>query len=319
MSTHHEELVLRIIDIEYKTVPSCVERMTIGLCNEVYKVTLASDVVFVRMNMEVFELLGSSKHLPVFASLGIPVPKILASDYTKTVIPYAYQVQSCVPGKDMGLVMESLSDEQLRSIAREIATIFKKLRQLPTNGKFGWVGGDESRLVDSWTEIMNVDKVSERNMRTGVVGEELVVFSRKLFEEYKSYFDSVESVFYYDDISSKNVLIDGGVFTGLIDIDTVVYGDPLEAVGSIKASWYGTHHGEVYTQAIENELGLNAFERKVVTMYALFSRIWWLSEKGMKFNDNTSDVVDHAAADRDRVAIEGLRRELEGNRDTARR
>ena len=55
---------------------------------------------------------------------------------------------------------------------------------------------------------------------------------------------------------SKNVLIDNGKFSGLVDIDTIVYGDPLEAVGSIKASWFGTHYCEVYTKAIEDEIRL---------------------------------------------------------------
>lgn len=41
-----------------------------------------------------------------------------------------------------------------------------------------------------------------------------------------------------------------------------MYGDPLEVVGAIKASWYGTHHGEVYTKAVEDELELTDEQKK---------------------------------------------------------
>ena len=306
MTTDHLELVAKIVGKELNEKPQVIERMTMGICNEVYKVTLSNKVVIVRMNKDEFELIGSNKHLPLFASLGIKVPLILASDYTKTLFSYAYQIQSFLPGEDIGVVIETLTDDELKEIAKEIVKIFRALEKLPTNGKYGWVGGDESRLVGSWTEIMKVQKIEERNNKTGVVGDELIQKSKELFEEYKGYFDSVPPTYYYDDLSSKNVLIENGKFSGLVDIDTIVYGDPLEAVGGIKASWFGTRHGEVYTKAIEDELDLTKEQRKIVTMYALFSRIWWLSERGIKFNDNTSGEIDEVLVRKDKEIIEGL-------------
>ena len=74
---------------------------------------------------------------------------------------------------------------------------------------------------------------------------------------YSSYFASLKPVTYYDDLSSKNVMIDDGQFSGLVDLDGLEHGDYLEAVGRIKASWYGTRYGEVYTNAIAKELKLN--------------------------------------------------------------
>jgi aminoglycoside phosphotransferase (APT) family kinase protein len=310
MNTDHLELVKSIIIKETKQEPIEIKRMVIGICNEVYSVIIPSKKVVVRMNTEAKQLNGTERNIKLLSSLGIKVPEVIASDYSKSDCPMAYQVLSFIDGQDLGQVIESMTDEQLIDLAKEIANIFNKLATIPTNGRFGWVGADESGLVDSWAEIMKQDKIEERNNQTGIVGNELVAKEKELFEKYKPYFNSVKSTLYYDDISSKNVMIHDGKFAGLIDLDTVIYGDPLEAVGAIKTCWYGTHHGEVYTNAVERELGLNEEQKNIVTVYALFNRILWLSEKGVKFNENTSTDIDEEAVKSDRESIDKLFLEL---------
>ncbi len=311
MNTDHLELVKSIIIKETKQEPIEIKRMVIGICNEVYSVAIPSRKVIVRMNTEAKQLNGTERNIKLLSSLGIKVPEIIASDYSKGDCPMAYQVLSFIEGQDLGQVIESMTDEQLIDLAKEIANIFNKLATIPTNGRFGWVGADESELVDSWAEIMKQDKIEERNNQTGIVGDELVAKEKDLYEKYKPYLNAVKSTLYCDDISSKNVIIHEGKFAGLIDLDTVIYGDPLEAVGAIKTCWYGTHHGEVYTNAVEQELGLNEEQKNIVTVYALFNRILWLSEKGVKFNENTSTDIDEEAVKNDREVIKQLFLEVE--------
>lgn len=60
---------------------------------------------------------------------------------------------SKVEGRDIGDIIHTLTNNyQLKGIAREISNIFQRLRDVPTNGKFGVVWGDGRELVDSWTE-----------------------------------------------------------------------------------------------------------------------------------------------------------------------
>ncbi|HEY9584671.1 MAG TPA: aminoglycoside phosphotransferase family protein [Candidatus Paceibacterota bacterium] len=311
MKTGQLQIVNNIIIKHLQEKPLEIKRMVTGIVNDVYMVNIPSKTVIVRMNSDESHLKGTEKHIALFSSVGIKVPEIIASDYTKKDFPVGYQVLSYLEGKDLGQVIESMTDEELKDLAKEVAGILRKLSKIATNGKFGWVGADESRLVDSWTQIMKADKIEERNKQTGVVGDDLVKKEKELYEKYKPYFDSVKSVLYFDDMSSKNILINEGKFVGLIDLDDIMYGDPIEAVGAIKASWYGTHHGEVYTVAIEDELAFNEEQRKMVTVYATMNRILWLSEKGIKFNDNTSSEIDMEAVKRDKEIINSLITELE--------
>jgi len=304
------KIIDKIVKKEFGEDVTNIERMTMGICNEVFSVSLPSKQIIIRLNTDESEMIGSEKHIPLFKSKGICVPDIITSDYTKDYVPVAYQVHSKLEGKDIGQVIMHLSDEQLKNIAKEISNIIKKLATIPTNGKFGWIGSDQQPLYDTWLEILQPSKIIERNNKTGVVGNTYIEMINKVLKEYKDYFDNVKSTFYYDDMSSKNIIIHQGKFSGVVDLDTMAYGDPLEAIGRIKASWYGTKYGETYTDAVEKELNLNDEQKKIVTVYAFINRINWLSEIGIQFNKNTSTAIDQNTVKKSKKVINALASEL---------
>jgi tartrate dehydratase alpha subunit/fumarate hydratase class I-like protein len=94
-----------------------------------------------------------------------------------------------------------------------------------------------------------------------------------------------------------------------VDLDTIAHGDPLEGVGRIEASWYGTVHGRSYADAVMNAQALGVEQRRMVRVYAVMNRVQWLSERGVKFNANTSAVVDWDAVKADEAVIDAM---LEG-------
>jgi aminoglycoside phosphotransferase (APT) family kinase protein len=117
------------------------------------------------------------------------------------------------------------------------------VKTIPATNQFGVLyGGGDNELSDSWTERMRIwiDESIECGSQTGIMNNEISSLAENIFQTYKTYFDSVKPVTYYGDICSKNVMIQGGVFNGLVDLDGLAQGDPLEAVGRIKLSWYGT-------------------------------------------------------------------------------
>ena len=133
------KIIDKIIEKELKEAVVSIERMTTGICNDVFSVSLPSRQLIIRLNIDESEMMGSEKHIPLFKSKGIHVPDIIASDYTKSFVPLAYQIHSKIEGSDLGQVIMDLSDEQLKGIAKEISIIIRKLETIPTNGKFGWI------------------------------------------------------------------------------------------------------------------------------------------------------------------------------------
>ncbi|HEX3100151.1 MAG TPA: phosphotransferase, partial [Pyrinomonadaceae bacterium] len=311
----HNAVIARITQKVFGANPDTITRMSNGICNEVYLVATAGREVIVRLHVEPRYMLGSHNHIPVFKSKGLSVPDILAEDYSKTDVPLAYQVLTKMEGRDIVDVIDTLNDDQLRAVGGEIANIFRQLSTVPNNGKFGVLWGDDKDLVDSWSaEVARVTKVVIGwGTKTGVIDDELKEILKWINSEYKSYFDSVRPYTYFGDLSSKNVMIHDGRFAGLVGLDSLAQGDPLEAIGRIKTSWYGTHYGQVYSDAIMDALNLSAEQRKLVTMYALLNRVFWTCENGVQFNQNTSRKVDQARMEKDKAIVRALNAELRGS------
>ena len=140
------------------------------------------------------------------------------------------------------------------------------------------------------------------------------MMSLELFEKiiatFSDYFNTSPSQFYFDDMSSKNVLIHLGKFNGLVDLDGVSYGDYLEWIGRIKGSWYGTDYGNYYAHAVMDNLDLNEQQRKIVCMWAILNKIQWQSEIWVQFNQNTSPIIDAERVEKGNKTIEALMQEL---------
>ena len=309
----HEAMIYLIIKARFNQTPQYIERIAIGISNEVYRVGLKEREVITRLSPHDRFLMGSHDHIPKFKALGIQVPNILAEDYSKNLIPFSYQVLSKIDGEDLGQVIETLSDQQLHNLAKEVVNIFKKVSTIPPSDKFGviWGGGDDE-TSDTWTERMQIwiEESKERGLPTGVMDNETICIADNLFKKYKGYFDSIKPITYYGDICSKNIMIHNGAFSGLVDLDGLTQGDPLEAIGRIKLSWYGTKHGDIYSKAIMDELSLNPNERNLVTMYALINQISWACENGIQFNLNTKAIVDEEKKQKDKALIKKLALEL---------
>ncbi len=309
----HEEMIQLVIASRLGQVPKSIHRITIGISNEVYRIILENEEVIARLSSENRFLMGSHDHIPQFKALGILVPDILVEDYSKSLIPLSYQILSKIEGEDLGQVIETLSDSQLKDLAKEIANIFNKVKAIPSSEKFGviWGGGDDE-VSDTWTERMQIwiEESVQRGLSTSVIDDEVVGIAENLYKQYQAYFSSIKPTMYYGDICSKNVMIYHGIFNGLVDLDGLTQGDPLEAIGRIYLSWYGTHHGDVYSTAIMDGLGLNQEQRELVKMYALLNQISWACENGIQFNQNTKATVNKEKQRRDKALIKILASEL---------
>lgn len=309
----YEQMIQWIIQSHFGQMPTFVHRIPIGICNEVYRVGLAHESVIARLSFHDRFLLGSHDHIPKFKALGIRVPDILAEDYSKQEIPLSYQILSKIEGQDLGQVIETLSEQQLRVLAKEIAAIFHKVSRIPASDKFGilW-GGGEDELSDTWTERMWIwiEESKERGRHTGVMDRDMNAIADNLYARYQDYFATVQPITYYGDICSKNVMIHHGQFTGLVDLDGLTQGDPLEAVGRINLSWYGTPHGEIYAGAIMDALHLDQAQKEIVTMYSLLNQISWACENGIQLNQNTTTKIDPEKKNKDQSVAKKLAAEL---------
>ncbi len=62
-----------------------------------------------------------------------------------------------------------------------------------------------------------IEESKQRGLSTGVMDDEMESVAESLYQRYQSYFATIRPTTYYGDISSKNVMIHFGAFSGLVD------------------------------------------------------------------------------------------------------
>ena len=290
----NDQYINKICEVEFNETPQKIEKKMTGICNEVYEIYLKKESYILRMNSEKKFLYGTHAFLPIFQKLQIKTPSIVAEDYSKNKVPFCYQILSKIKGIDLGIVIDDLTQKELKLIAIEISRIFDKFNTFPQKDSFGEINGlGEERYKNLFEIIKNQQKtILERNSKTGVIDKEIINILNKLIQSYKNYYLEVKPKLYYDDINSKNVMVYQGKFSGLVDLDFLMKGDYLEAIGRIMASWYGDKHREVYIKEVIKQQYLDGMQQKVVKMYAVLNLIYWMSEEGIKFNSNSSGVIN---------------------------
>jgi len=289
-----EQVINAIGEKAFGTAPLKVSRKTIGICNEVYELTYPSTAYILRMNKEQEWIYGTHKFLPIFQQLGIKVPTIVEEDYSKAFVPVCYQIQSKIKGSDLALVSHQLSYSQLQSIAKEISHIYDQFNTLPDQQDFGGLTGMREDRQESQLTIIQQRRVQilERNQVSKVIDAEIIEIHQALVDKYQDYFQRVKPKLYFDDMSSKNVMIHEGKFNGLVDLDFLMKGDYLEGIGGIIADWYGSEAGLFYIHELLKYQGLSIDQQKVAKVYAIFHLILWTSEEGIRFNGNSSGTIN---------------------------
>ncbi len=304
----HADVICALAVRYFSEKPLSIEKIKIGISNEVYNVVLSSGQVIARLSTDTRFMKGSHYHIPLLREKGISVPQILVEDYSKKSSEYGCQFQSKIQGQDIGVVIELLSDDEITAIASEVSLIFDKVKTMPTTDQFGLIFGEFTDLSDSWTERMKIwtSDVIAQGRSTGVLAEEHAKLLKDLYKQYSPYFDAVRPTMYLGDISSKNIMIDHGKYVGVVDLDGMTQGDPLEAMGRIKASWPGTRYGELYINALMDIQHLDVTQRRMILVYSLLNRIAWSCENGVAYNENTTGIVEKERLSLDREAIEVL-------------
>ena len=152
--------------------------------------------------------------------------------------------------------------------------------------------------------------IEEANANSQVLDQEILDLLDQLIETKREYFLQLTPRLYYDDISSKNVMIHNETFTGLVDLDFLRKGDYLEAIGAMMAVWHGEEYGNIYINEIIERQGLNELQQKMIRFYAILHLSMWTTEEGRRFNSNTSGTINWNNVKRKRKKILEIYQEI---------
>lgn len=263
-------------------LPKTVERCAVGQGNYVYIVECEDNKYVIRCSLELDAYQNTLYWLEKLTSIEIPVPKVVGKGKYEE---YEYLILTYLEGKDIGLVYSELTEEDKKAIAKEIVHIQNKVSTLTLeNVEPDW----------SWNTFINymLERAAERIIQNGYFDVEKVERLRRQMGQLEDYFTSVEPSAYLDDISSKNLLINNGRISGIIDIDWIGIGDKLTFVALTYMALLNMGYDTNYVKYILEEMQPEFIEKKAFLFYILMYCVDFMGERGMQFMDKQVEVSD---------------------------
>lgn len=123
----NEQMISQICLEIFSEFPSAMERCTVGQGNYVYIVECSGNKYVIRCSEERNAYENTIYWLQKLEAIDIPVPKVIGSGVLKE---YEYLVLSYFDGIDIGLVYSQLTEDDKKTIAKEIVKIQNKVAAL---------------------------------------------------------------------------------------------------------------------------------------------------------------------------------------------
>jgi Ser/Thr protein kinase RdoA (MazF antagonist) len=286
-STHDVE---NIISARFPVSVAKLERFNTGNHHFVYDVQLSDGttaVVRIAYPDEKAAIQGALYWSQVLKPRGVPLPDVRSADVTCTHTRFPYMILDRLPGTDLGRVYKNLSASQRRAIIVRLIEIQKAATTLPQGQGFGYAGSmDGPFRYQSWKAFIS-DRIALTRSRIAQAGHfslAVIELLEELSDELADYFDTVCPTPFLHDLTSKNVLVDGGRLTGVVDVDSLCFGDPLYLPGLIQAAFLADGLDDDYIAAWKEALSADAQQTRVIEFYALQSLSCIMGEAGLRQN-----------------------------------
>ncbi|MGA9911180.1 MAG: phosphotransferase [Paraburkholderia sp.] len=174
----------------------------------------------------------TGRNLGILREMELPVQTVLASGATES--GGSFIILNWIPGRDLAYELPQMCPEQMTRVAETVTEYQKRVGCLPRSNGFGWapIGGHPT--FAQWTNIFG-EPANDSIAVDATPLAQLRARLRAVRRSVEPHFASLSPTCFLDDLTTKNVLVERGELQGVIDFDTVCYGDPLMSVGTTLA------------------------------------------------------------------------------------
>jgi len=180
-------------------------------------------------------------------------------------------------------------------------------------GGFGYVPWPRDWPHKTWGDFLRHDFAfnRERIERVGVVDPRHVDRVESLLPRFADYFARVRPIPYLDDTTTRNVIVHDGRLSGIVDVDSICYGDVLFTVGLTRMALLNMNQPTGYTDHWLDRLNATDEQRRVVQFYTACFCINFLGEQGQQFNLPAPPTVDPRDVERLEAILDRLLAEMQ--------
>lgn len=223
--SNHKKLIDQLVKTYLQGSVTQIDKFKTGLINDVYDVLLSDNrriVARLAHNQNAQYLKDGLYWQGHLEKLAVRLPEIIAFGETSDI---TYAIMERLPGDDIEEVYPQLSVGAKQTIATELAQIQEKVGRIDL-GLF-W------EEIQPWKNIIErACSRSERDFgRLNLFSTGYVQIIREAFAKIEPELNRLPFIPFLYDTNLKNVIIQNGHISGIIDVDEMWLGDPLLAVG----------------------------------------------------------------------------------------
>ena len=293
-----QKIVEEVLNVKVKQI----NRFKTGLCHHVYDVCLDNgEKVVIRMSSEktLSLLQGGVYWSEQLKKEGIPLPDIIDYNFHAE---FPYVIMERLPGKDLGYVYDEMTVEEKMMLSTEIVNIQKTVTRMPKAHGYGYaVSYNDPILTEnkSWKDVIikSLKRSKKRIEETGICSTKPIELLFTRIERYNDYFERRKPVPFLDDLTTKNVIIHEGKLSGIVDVDTICFGDKVFQFALTKMALLSQQSKTDYIDYLAHVYHLSDEQLEVLDFYTAVCCVDFMSEIGMQFNKDETSKIDQERID----------------------
>ena len=285
-----------------------IERLPTGLCHYVFAVFTGSGaqlVVRIAQPANAHLLRGNAYWHGQLQDLPVPLAQIFYTDVYKQ---WPYQIMSRLPGTDLGHAYGECSAHQLRQLAQQMVSIQNRVAALGVSAPgYGFATARQDARLRTWNAAISgqIQRIHGHLTRGGIfdaAGVLAPVMSRQAaLQQQLEDHQAIPPTMFLPDTTTKNVLIQGGALTGIVDLDEVCFGDRLFTLALTRMSLLARTVPTTYTDQWQALLQLDVDAKARLDFYTLLFCTDFMGEINQQFNQAAAEIDDEEVANLTRL------------------
>lgn len=260
-----------------------VEKMETGNQNYVYAIKTNQSDYVLRLTLPIYResFVSAMYWQQQLLPLKIPLAKFIAQDLAGKVSPFPALLMHRLAGSDLGKIYHRLSDAQKKALAQEMVQIHQKTRVFSCGNGFGYAISHEQKLpYQSWYDFLmhDLSVAADRIAKSKLFDSEIIANVFSIAKILEPQLTAVKPSPFLHDTTVKNVMVSDGQITGIVDVDTLCFGDPLFVLALTYAGSEADGLDTKYADYWAELLDLDEQAKERLSFYRLFHTLWFMGE-----------------------------------------
>lgn len=288
-----EKIIFRALDLEVKSISRFNSELSHCICD----VETESKNIVVRISApECFKSLeGSVYWLNELKKAGIRVPEVLYVNDNLEDFKYHFIIIERLEGCDLGYVYPEMTSEQKRDLACKMVEIKKKVAKISQSEIPGkkFLPTDKLKQVTWYDYLITIPEISDDLEDKSLFDVSLIHKYEEIALAYKELLNSVKIEAFLDEATIRNVMVNNGEFSGIIDIDYLNHGDSVKTIALTKMLLLKLDYDLHYVDFWCYEQGLTPEQYILLDIYTLRYCLKFMSNVGEIDRENSR--LEHIA------------------------